>query len=126
MAAIIKELWGVHPSFLKLKTSKNLFRLCLTLPNLGTGVRVIPSSWHKNGLHDSYWTITSVEFNPDWRSGTVWGIQTWKNSTAAGQIAIPRAAIGSWHLYQPPSMHRQLADKLDIKIEQPTATSETL
>ncbi|TPX44790.1 hypothetical protein SeMB42_g04208 [Synchytrium endobioticum] len=119
MATVLRQLYGHHPSFLKQKTVRNLLELCILLPNQGVGVNVTPADWYKSGWHDSYWTIASVELNPDWRSGTVWGIQTWKSKTSPTHQPIPRASVANWHLHQPPEMHRHLANKLGID---PSAT----
>jgi hypothetical protein len=60
MAAVIKALWGPHPAFLKISSKKTLPALVGHFPDHGTGSKVTLREWFNKGLHEHYYTLSSV------------------------------------------------------------------
>ncbi len=61
MASVIKELWGHHPRFLKLKSKYTLPALLSRMPLAGVGSKVSTTKSLKKGLDKDYYTITEIK-----------------------------------------------------------------
>ncbi|KAI8895317.1 hypothetical protein BC833DRAFT_651339 [Globomyces pollinis-pini] len=60
MATILKELYGLRLSYLKIKQQKSIFDLISHLPNYGRGTLVQPTDWFRDGRTLNYYKVTSV------------------------------------------------------------------
>ncbi|KAI8591045.1 hypothetical protein BDZ88DRAFT_413210 [Geranomyces variabilis] len=121
MSAVIKELWGVAPAFLKHANRRNLIELVAHAPHRGLGLRVLPTVWHLKGWTDSFYTVTDVRLTGDLAHGRVLGRLTWKGVEEEKEKEIGNAFKHNWHLFQPPSEMRALEKKLRIPPDAPTA-----
>ncbi|KAI9017233.1 hypothetical protein HDU85_007212 [Gaertneriomyces sp. JEL0708] len=117
MATILKQLYGHHPSFLKLSSKRSLFELIAHLPNSGKGLKVAPSEW--TGKSGCFWTIDECLVE-DVTKGKITGRLT-MNATRSGKSKeIPNAHKKSWHFYAAPEETTRLEGKLGIPESAPT------
>ena len=61
MSTIAKELFGLSPKYLKLKTKKSLIDLINSDKSYCIGRKVVPSEVWNSGKYKTYFTITKVE-----------------------------------------------------------------
>ncbi|KAJ3269645.1 hypothetical protein HDV01_001161 [Terramyces sp. JEL0728] len=104
MATVIKQLWGIHPPFLKLRTKKSLSQLIRHLPKQGVGYKVQPTEWFKKGK-DAYYQITKYE-------GTnIYGIKV-RNGLQEGNEGILQEKFNNWAFYSTREFIETLKTKL--------------
>ncbi|KAI9202901.1 uncharacterized protein BJ171DRAFT_476379 [Polychytrium aggregatum] len=113
MATIVKELWGAHPTFIRQLTRKSIFDLARSAPNGGAGLRIASTEHYRKGMHDSFYTITTV------KDQDAYGVLTWKGKQGPAPVRIPKADAGKWHLYEPPHELKTIEEKLRILPDAP-------
>ena len=60
MATVVKKLFGLHPSFLELKSQKSLYETISHLPKYGVGQKVQPTNFFNLGKTKNYYIVTKV------------------------------------------------------------------
>jgi hypothetical protein len=110
MSLVSQKLFGTFPSFLKLKTNRNLFETVAALPKYGVGLRVTENAWRT--LPNCYYRITDIQMNSDLKSGTVTGHKVWFGRETKKPIEIEQAELRKWGLYHSKEENEGLLKKL--------------
>ncbi|KAI8921725.1 hypothetical protein BC831DRAFT_475909 [Entophlyctis helioformis] len=115
MSAVVRELWGKYPSFLKLRGNKTLLDLVEHLPNHGAGVRVAPSVWHQRGKQHSWYEVDRIEYNAETNKSEVFGLKVVEGVRSAQVARIGTAFTNNWRFYTAPDETRALERKLGVE-----------
>ncbi|KAH6571997.1 hypothetical protein BASA50_001562 [Batrachochytrium salamandrivorans] len=115
MAAVVREIWGKYPSFLKLARTKTLLDLIVDLPNSGHGRRVAPTIWHKRGKKLSWYEIDRIELDPETSNATIFGTKVLEGVRADRIAPIGIAFTENWAFHYSPKEMETIESKLSLK-----------
>lgn len=105
MATVIKQIWGTHPSFLKLKSHKSLYQVIAHLPKYGRDTLVQPVEWYPQRTHNYYKIVRTYP-----TSRTVFGIRYRKTR----RTKVHEIEGRFWGLFHPPRVLESIQKKLQI------------
>ncbi|KAJ3275189.1 hypothetical protein HK104_003931 [Borealophlyctis nickersoniae] len=121
MATIIRELWGLQPSFLRsVKKRKNLWEVIEHLPNRGIGMLVTEKDWWEKGWTECHWKLTRVEITDDLQQRKAFGIKTVHGVTFPEERQIKRPRH-EYQIYRTVQQQRALEDKMHVEYQSTTA-----
>ena len=109
MSYVSQKLFGTFPTFLTLKTNRNIFEIVSALPEQGVGIKVTENEWKK--LPDCYYEITKINVNPDLKTGNVFGYRVWFGRRSTTQIPIKEAELRKWRLFYSEEQDKALLEK---------------
>ncbi|KAL2913044.1 hypothetical protein HK105_207499 [Polyrhizophydium stewartii] len=114
MSAVVRELWGRYPSFLKLGP-KTLLHLVGDLPAGGKGCRVVPAVWIARGKKASWYEVDRIEYDRATSNATIYGYKVMDGVRSPEARRIGTAFEENWRFYEAPEDVRTIERKLNLE-----------